>query len=124
MAICPACKGEFARRKDENCPGCGVRITLHNGRWFDLKGKNPVTLTFKKWERLMSDRLDTPFHIPEKSNRFKSEMKHIVNLLFQDPRFSWKTYSAVIQMWNDFSVALTIARDMIDKEAEEQAAME
>jgi hypothetical protein len=80
MAICPACKGEFARRKDENCPGCGVRITLHNGRWFDLKGKNPVTLTFKKWERLMSDRLDTPFHIPEKSNRFKSEMKHIVNL--------------------------------------------
>ena len=141
MPLCPACKGKFARRKDGDCPGCGVEITLHLGRWFDTKGKNPVTLVFRKWERLMSDRLDTSFSIPEKSNRFKSEMKHIVNLLdyaewdvdgtmrafeilFKDPRFAWKTYSAIIQMWNDFSVALIIARDMIDQEAKEQAAVE
>ena len=139
--ICPACKGEFARRKEGACPGCGVKITLYQGRWFDTNGKSPVTIIFRKWETLLSDRLSTQFFIPEKSGRYKAEIRHIINLLdlsewdmkgtlraleilFTDPRFNWKTFSSVIQMWNDFPVALAIARDLIKREEEERLALE
>ncbi len=139
--ICPACKGEFARRKGGACPGCGVEITLYEGRWFDTNGKNPVTIVFHKWETLLSDRLNTQFFIPEKSNRYKAEMRHVINLLdlsawdvkgtlraleilFTDSRFNWKTYASVIQMWLDFPVALAIAKELMKREEEERLALE
>lgn len=141
MSLCPNCKGEFARRKEGKCPECGIDITLYQGRWFNTNGKSPVTIIFRKWESLLSDRLSTQFFIPEKSSRYKAEMRHTINLLdlsewdvegtlraleilFTDPRFTWKTYASVIQMWSDFPVALAIAKELMGQDEQQQHALD
>jgi len=135
MSICPECKGEFRQRKDEACPGCGIGIILYRSHWFSKKEGNPTTKILQLWEKLMSIRLKKQFFIPEKTGRYQAELVHArnllqladwdldlvkraINILFNDEKFLWKTYSSLLQMWNDAPVAFTIARTQ--RKAEEK----
>lgn len=136
MPTCPECKGEFRQRKDGACPGCGLDVILYRGHWFSKEEGNPTVRILKTWEKLMSIRLRSSFSIPEKLARYRTELVHARNLLelaewdldlskraveilFNDDRFLWKTYSSILHMWNDFPVALTIARAQREEEERE-----
>ena len=136
MAICPECKEEFRQRKDEACPGCGLAVILYQGHWFSKKEGNPTTRILKTWEELLSIRLKKQFYIPEKTGRYQTELvyarnllqladwdlaltKRAIKILFNDERFLWKTYASILHMWNDFPVALAIARTQRGAEEKE-----
>ncbi len=136
MPICPNCKGEFTRRKEGNCPECKIEVILYRGHWFSKTDGNPTVKIMTTWERLMSIRLGKPFSIPEKLHRYRTELVHArnlleladwdlalskkaINILFNDPQFLWKTYASILQMWNDFPVALTMARAQREEEEKE-----
>lgn len=135
MATCPNCGGSFSRRKDGSCPGCGVAITIIEGRWFLEDGKILDDI-LKHWNGLVCKRNNLSVYITPRNMMYKAEKvaaakllveagskevtKEALDFLFTNPKFSWKTYTSLFQVIPDWLYAISIVRQQ--KEKREQLA--
>jgi len=132
MPVCPACKTEQKKRKNDACPNCGARIEIHDGMWFLMGAGSPSLRVVRHLEKCITDSVNKGrekkilYTIPEKSAQFKRELvtasRYIdqaggdvdlvieaLDILFTHKRFSWRSWNSLVGMV-DYPLALTIAK--------------
>lgn len=144
MPLCPLCKSLWARRKNGACPGCGAPIKLRDGRWYSIHESSDNIRLLKYWEKLVGKRIGERFRLPRKSSRFKREAKFAQDLLveieqtaaegedtvdvalraiwilFNDKDYTWKIFTSLMSMHNDWLVVVFMARQYIKKEKQQE----
>lgn len=144
MPVCPVCKTEQKKRKNDACPNCGTRIEIHDGLWYHLGSGSPSLRIVRHLEKRVTESVNRGrerkiiFTIPEKSAQFKRELvtasRYIdqaggdvdlvietLDILFTHKRFSWRSWTSLIGM-RDFSLALAIAKANRDQVAAKNTA--
>jgi hypothetical protein len=146
MPVCPECKVESKARKNDACPNCHAQVEVYQGSWFRVGTGSPAEAIVRKFEGLVSDRLQVPFAFERKSPRYKREMGLANNLLkemgmdldltlevlealFKHERFNWKhTRSSFMDLYKDTPIALAIVniarRERERKVSKEDAAFQ
>ena len=145
MPLCPACKREFTKRKSGACPNCGEEIELHNGYYYRTSIGAPTQSVLNHFEALVSKQtsraqgMQVPFHISKKTPQYRRDMAQAqrfldicegdhdlvietLNVLFENPQFSFKTRSSMTSLSYDFPLALAIAQAIVAKKAEQKSA--
>lgn len=137
MPVCPGCKQEFPRRKNGACPGCGIPVRIRDGQWYSLTEGAPNIRLLEYWEKCIAERLNSPFSIPRKSERYKREAKFAQDLLaeagydidlalqgiwviFNDKHFSFKLPTTLLFIRHDWLAALTIARRILKERRKQE----
>lgn len=132
MPVCPQCKTEQSKRKAGGCPNCGTPVDVHGGRWYRRSHNAPNVQIVRRFEKNVSHKLSagrtTPviFAIPERSTRYKRELKHAekllqdangdldlvleaLDILFSDAKFSWKNRTSLLFLHSDYDAAVALA---------------
>jgi hypothetical protein len=143
MPICPNCKTEQTKRKDGGCPRCGTPVQVFGGRWYREEIGCPTVSLLEHFERRVSKRqsamkgFPVKFTIPRKSLRYKRELvqaermldaaegdydaaMRALDILFEDPQFSFKTRTSLIGILIDYNLSVAIAT--AEKLAKEKVA--
>lgn len=137
MPVCPECRTDQARRVQGECPNCNTPVSLYKGRWYRTENGNPAVQILECFERLYSKKLssqrDKPirFNFPRKSPQYHRNMViaeklleeadfdidttvEALRLLFEDNHFSWKSFSSLLMVRNDWPTAVALARSNIE----------
>lgn len=139
MYSCPRCGGQFKRRKEGLCPGCGLEITVIEGIWFSSE-TDVIDAFIQHWNHLICNKLGVTVHISKRNVMYRAERKaaakllgeaetleialEAISFLFSSPKFSWKTYSSLYQVFPDWSVATAVAKAQAEKAKKLAAASE
>lgn len=149
MPICPTCKKESARRKNEGCPECGQLVEVHDGHWFKYGTGSPAARLLHEFENRVSQQLSASrgvrvlFSIDAKGPRYKREMSAAhqmlveckydldlalatLDILFTDNDFNWKTRSSMLDLYRDIPRAIAIATAILTEaqtEAQKNTAL-
>ena len=139
MPICPSCKSEIKARKNGACPVCSEPLQIYNGMLYrESVGSVPsaVLAAFEKHVSIRtSHRQGYPvqFHFSKKTAQYKLELTmaerllaqcdgslelalKTLDVLFDNPQFSFKTRSSLAQCVKDTPLAISIAQAALENE--------
>lgn len=147
MPICPSCKGEFEKRKNGGCPGCGTPVNVYNGYWYLETIGSPTVALVEEFEnqvsRVQSALRQVPviYRITRKGARYRRELvvaqrlleaadgdyeltKEALVFLFFDPQFNFKTRVSLIGIERDYGLALSIVTALREEANKRELANE
>ena len=142
MPDCPVCHTDVKRRQDGKCPSCAVPLVSVDGEWIDASETSPGVILLRYFETLVSRQqsatagVPVTWHIPPRGATYRMELAlagrlvketgdlqlavAALGLLFTRKQFCWKTYTSLLQLKRDFSLALAIASAQRDAEDTER----
>ncbi len=141
MPPCPKCGLDIKRRKAGACPVCSTDLQASVEGWVDVSAASSSVLLLSHFEELVSrqqsaiSKTQVVWKIPRRGLTYRTELvlaKQLVHeagdldmafvaldLLFTRKQFAWKTYTSLMQLRRDYSVALAIATAELDAEEAE-----
>lgn len=126
MPVCPECKVESKARKNDACPNCHAQVEVYQGAWFRVGTGSPSEVIVRRFESLVSARLQIPFSFDRKSPRYRREMGlannllkelgmdldltlEVIEVLFKHKQFNWKNLrNSLMDLYRESPVALAI----------------